>query len=70
MTTALKLPPGRSESEALARAVEVRQSLWRNLKHEDQRLQHLEDFCIRLCGDRASGKELARRAIWTPGGTP
>lgn len=63
----LRLPAGRSEAQAIADAVHVKRALWRNIKHEDQRLQQLEDYCTRLCsGDRQSGRRLAARAVWTP----
>lgn len=64
----LTLPPGRTESEAIARAVEFKRTLWANLKNEDERLVQLEAACIRACcGDVRSGKALAQIAIWSPG---
>lgn len=58
----------RTEAEVLEAAVGWRKYLWRVLRDEEQRLDQLETICIRLRdGDRKAGKELAAKAIWSPG---
>ena len=50
-------------------AVAWRKIIWRQAaRDEDERIDRLVDLCTRLCdGDIAAGKQLASRAIWTPG---
>jgi hypothetical protein len=66
--TALNLPPGRSESEAIRIARQHREIIWRTISGpEDRRIDAFVDVCSAMCqGDRASGKRLAQIAIWSP----
>jgi len=67
--------PLRSEAELHVRpdllqvAVAWRKIIWRQAaKDEDERIDRLVQVCERLCdGDIAAGKQLATKAIWTPG---
>lgn len=67
--------PVRSETElrdrrdALQVAVAWRKIVWRQAaRDEDERIDRLIDICTRLCdGDVAAGRQLATKAIWTPG---
>lgn len=65
---ALKLPTGKTESEALAIASKWRHFIWNDLdgyESEDEKLDALKTICVGLCeGDSDSGNELAKRAIW------
>lgn len=75
MTSSYLTQPLRSEAELRDReevlpiAVAWRKIIWRQAaRDEDERLDRLVDLCTRLCdGDRAAGKFLASKAIWTPG---
>lgn len=59
------LPPGRTYTEALARAVARRRTLWNRDMDEDERIDQLNAFCIGLYrGDEDAGKALAQAAIW------
>ena len=55
--------------DLLAVALAWRKIIWRQAaRDEDERLDRLADICRRLCdGDDAAGKQLASKAIWTPG---
>jgi len=64
----------RSEAELCGRdilqvAVSWRKIVWRQAaRDEDERIDRLVDICTRLCdGDITAGKQLATKAIWTPG---
>jgi hypothetical protein len=67
--------PTRSETELCPRpdileiALAWRRIVWRQAaRDEDERIDRLVDICTRLCdGDITAGKQLASRAIWTPG---
>jgi hypothetical protein len=69
------MQPVRSEAELRARqdvlqvAVAWRKIVWRQAaRDEDERIDRLVDICTRLCdGDVAAGRQLASKAIWTPG---
>ena len=69
------MQPIRSEAElragqdVLQIAVAWRKIVWRQAaRDEDERIDRLVDICTRLCdGDLAAGKQLASKAIWTPG---
>ena len=75
MTSQYLTRPLRSEAEvraradALAVAIAWRKIIWRQAaKDEDERLDRLVDVCTRLCdGDISAGKQLATKAIWSPG---
>lgn len=62
----LKLPFGRTEREAIAVAKKWRERIWNEpARDEDERIDRLTEITTRMCeGDKASGDELARRAIW------
>lgn len=68
MAGTLTLPEGRTESEALLAARGWKRIIWsKPARDEDQRIDALIDVCTRMLdGDKASGKELASRAIWSP----
>lgn len=63
----LTLPPGRTEAEALALAVEWRRTVWKQwARNEDHRLARLKAICTRICnGDQESGSRLATKALWS-----
>lgn len=63
---ALKLPPGRTEAEALSVAISYRKQIWRYIAwSEDRKITELERVCTNLCcDDKASGEELAKRSIY------
>lgn len=67
--TALTLPPGKTEDEAVRIAKQHREIIWRTISGpEDRRLDQLVLCCTGMCcGDVASGKRLAQLAIWAPG---
>lgn len=55
--------------DTLRLAVSWRKIVWRQAaRDEDERIDRLVDICTRLCdGDINAGKQLASKAIWTPG---
>lgn len=57
----------RAEQNALAVAVQWRKIIWRQAaRDENERIDRLISVCTRLCdGDKAAGKALAQKAIWT-----
>ena len=59
----------RGFQEVLPIAVAWRKIIWRQAaRDEDERIDRLVDLCTRLCdGDVVAGKQLAGKAIWTPG---
>jgi hypothetical protein len=76
MTSSYLTQPLRSEADLQAHRKDVlsvalawRKIIWRQAaKDEDERLDRLVDLCTRLCdGDIAAGKQLASKALWTPG---
>ena len=75
MPSSYLMQPARSEAELPARqdvlqvALAWRKIVWRQAaRDEDERIDRLVHICTRLCdGDAAAGKQLASRAIWTPG---
>ena len=75
MPSSYVMQPVRSEAElrthrdVLEVAVAWRKIVWRQAaQDEDERIDRLVDICTRLCdGDFAAGKQLASKAIWTPG---
>lgn len=61
-----KLPPGRTEREAIEVARKHRKIIFARNIPEDQRIDELVAICTELCcGDEESGKRLATRAIWS-----
>ena len=75
MPSSYLIQPVRSEAELrigrdiLQVAVAWRKIVWRQAaRDEDERIDRLVGICTRLCdGDVTAGKQLASRAIWTPG---
>ena len=75
MPSSYLMKAARSEAELRARqdilqvALAWRKIVWRQAaRDEDERIDRLIDICTRLCdGDAAAGKQLASKAIWTPG---
>jgi hypothetical protein len=66
--SALVLPPGKTEDEAVRIARSHLLACKRAYPNDEERaLAHFEDITRRMCnGDRESGKRLAQLAIWTP----
>lgn len=58
----------RTDAEVLEAAVGWRKIIWRQAaRNEDERIDRLVGICTRLRdGDKAAGKRLAARALWTP----
>lgn len=62
----LKLPPGKTEADAIRIAKQHREIIRRTISgNEDKRLDQLVLACTAMCcGDPASGKRLAQLAIY------
>ena len=75
MPSSYLMQPARPEAELRAHqdvlqiAAAWRKIVWRQAaQNEDERIDRLVDICTRLCdGDVTAGRQLASRAIWTPG---
>lgn len=67
----LRLPPGRTESDALAIAIKWKKLIFEGAAgkglDENGRIDLLVKTCTAMCSNhKPSGKLLATKAIWTP----